>query len=97
MAMAVASSARLAFLRDAVRACCTLRWMLSLFGPCTAMVQRAPGHNRWGVSETTLPVKTQGRTLDCPFLISVHHVLLQGGLFVSLGPSGLMRASERSP
>ena len=26
-----------------------------------------PGHNRWGVSETTLPAKTQGRTLDCPF------------------------------
>ena len=38
MAMAVASSARLAFLRGAVCACCTLRQMLSLFGPCTAMV-----------------------------------------------------------
>ena len=37
------------------------------FGPCTATIQRAPGHNRWGVSETTLPVKTQGRTLDCSF------------------------------
>ena len=37
------------------------------FAPCAATVQRAPGHNRWGVSETTLPAKTQGRTLDCPF------------------------------
>ena len=36
-------------------------------GPCAATVQRAPSHNRWGVSETTLPAKTQGRTLDCPF------------------------------
>ena len=35
--------------------------------PCAATVQRAPSHNRWGVSETTLPAKTQGRTLDCPF------------------------------
>ena len=37
------------------------------FAPCAATVQRAPGHNRWGVSETTLPAKTQKRTLDCPF------------------------------
>ena len=37
------------------------------FAPCAATVQRAPSHNRWGVSETTLPAKTQGRTLDCPF------------------------------
>ena len=36
-------------------------------GPCAATVQRAPSHNRWGVSETTLPAKTQGRTLDGPF------------------------------
>ena len=43
-----------------------LQQTLSL-GPCAATVQRAPSHNRWGVSETTLPVKTQGRTLDCPF------------------------------
>ena len=35
--------------------------------PCAATVQRAPSHNRWRVSETTLPAKTQGRTLDCPF------------------------------
>ena len=35
--------------------------------PCTAMVHGAPGDNRWGVAETSLPVKTQGRTLDCPF------------------------------
>ena len=39
MAMAVASSARLAFLRGAVCACCTLRQLLSLFGPCTAVVR----------------------------------------------------------
>ena len=38
MAMAVASSARLAFLRGAVCARRTLRQMLSLFGPCAAMV-----------------------------------------------------------
>ena len=44
--MAVASSARLAFLRGAVCACCTLRQTLSPF---------------W------VPLKTQGRTLDCPF------------------------------
>ena len=36
-------------------------------GPCAATVQRAPSHNRWGVSETTLPAKTHGRTLDGPF------------------------------
>ena len=38
MAMEVASSARLAFLRGAVCGCCTLRQTLSLVGPCTAMV-----------------------------------------------------------
>ena len=38
MAVAVASSDRLAFLRGAVCACCTLHQTLSLFGPCTAMV-----------------------------------------------------------
>ena len=40
--------------------------VLSL-SPCTVMVLCAPGHNRWGVVERRLPVKTQGRTLDCPF------------------------------
>ena len=35
---AVASSARLAFLRAPVCACCTLRQTLSLFGLCTVMV-----------------------------------------------------------
>ena len=44
----------------------SIHQILSL-GPCAATVQRAPSHNRWGVSETTLPAKTQGRTLDCPF------------------------------
>ena len=28
------------------------------FGPCTDAVHGAPGHNRWGVVETPLPVKT---------------------------------------
>ena len=51
MAMAVASSARLAFLRGAVCACCML-------------YTRCFPHNRWGEAETSLPVKTQGRTLD---------------------------------
>ena len=65
MAMAVASSARLAFFRGEVCAS-TLYTRCCPFVPCTATVHRAPGHHRWGVSETTLPVKTQGRTLDCP-------------------------------
>ena len=58
--MAVASSARLASLRGAV--CASTPYI-----PCTATVHCAPGHNRWGVSETTLPVKTEGSTLDCSF------------------------------
>ena len=33
-------------------------------GPCTDAVPGAAGHNRWGVAETPLPVKTQGRNLD---------------------------------
>ena len=35
------------------------------FGPCSAAVHGAPSHNRWGVVETPLPVKTQGRTMNC--------------------------------
>ena len=68
-------------LRGAVCACCTpYTRCFPFMGPCTAMVHRAPGHNRWGVVETSLPVKTQGRTLDCPVrLISVHNVSLQSG------------------
>ena len=34
--------------------------MLSL-GPCTVAVHGAPGHSRWEVVETPVPVKTQGR------------------------------------
>ena len=48
-------------------ACCTTYVRHFPFAPCAATVQRAPSHNRWRVSETTLPAKTQGRTLDCPF------------------------------
>ena len=48
-------------------ACCTTYIRHFPFGCCAATVQRAPSHNRLGVSETTLPAKTQGRTLDCPF------------------------------
>ena len=40
--------------------------MLSLWSLYRS-VHGAPGHNRWGVAETPLPAKTQGRTLDCPF------------------------------
>ena len=31
------------------------------------IVEGAPGHNRWGVEETPLPAKSQGRTGDCTF------------------------------
>ena len=31
------------------------------------IVEGAPGHNRWGVAETPLPAKSQGRTGDCTF------------------------------
>ena len=51
--------------------------MLSL-GPCTVAARGAPSHNRWGVVERRLPVKTQGRNADCG-LTSRHQVLLQGG------------------
>ena len=33
-------------------------------------VHGAPGHIRWGVVETPLPVKTQGVTMNCFFLTS---------------------------
>ena len=36
-------------------------------GPGTVTVSGAACHNRWGVAETPLPAKTQGRTLDCLF------------------------------
>ena len=31
------------------------------------IVEGAPGHNRWGVAETPLPAKSQGRTGDYTF------------------------------
>ena len=37
------------------------------FSPCTVTVHGAAGHNRWGVVETPLPVKTQGRNMDRSF------------------------------
>ena len=56
-----------------------------------------PGPNRWGVSETTLLVKTQGRTLDCPFNSRPPRIVAGWFFnFVSPGPSGLTRASEQS-
>ena len=51
-------------------ACCTqyTRCVPFLFPcTCTVTVSGAAGHNRWGVVETPLPVKTQGRTADCIF------------------------------
>ena len=48
-------------------------------GPCIDAVHGAPGHNRWGVAETPLPAKSQGRDRGLFFLTSCHHVLLQGG------------------
>ena len=51
-------------------------------GPCAATVQRAPSHNRWGVSETTLLRRHKGGRWTVR-LISRHQVL-QGGFNVSL-------------
>ena len=51
------------------------------------MVHGAPGHNRWRVVETPLPVKTQGGTMNCFSFNSSHQVLLQGGFEVSLSRS----------
>ena len=60
-------------------------------GPCIDAVHGAPGHNRWGVVETPLPAKSQGRTVDC-LLTSCHHVLLRGGLL-----SVVLRSPQTSP
>ena len=43
-------------------------------GPCTDAVHGAAGHNRWGVAETPLPVKTQGRNLDRSLTFNVYAV-----------------------
>ena len=51
--------------------------ILSL-GLCTVAARGAPSHNRWGVVERRLPVKTQERNAGC-ILTSRHQVLLQGG------------------
>ena len=48
-------------------ACCTQYTRCCPFGPCTGAIHGAPGHNRWGVVETPLPVKTQGGTMNCFF------------------------------
>ena len=42
----------------------------------------APGHNRWGVAETPLPAKSQGRNMDC--------------LFTLLSPSAVVRCILRA-
>ena len=86
--MAMAAPPRCSFLTTYNRFC--------PFVPCTAMVHGAPGHNRWEVSETTLPVKTQERTLGCPFNFRPPRIVAGWFHFVSPGPSGSMRASEQS-
>ena len=43
-------------------------------GPCADAVHGAAGHNRWGVAETPLPVKTQGRNLDGSLTFNVYAV-----------------------
>ena len=48
--------------------------LLSLV-PCAVTVHGTPGHNRWGVVETPLPAKSQGRNLDV-FFFSCHQVVL---------------------
>ena len=55
-------------------ACCTQYTRCCPFGPCTGAIHGAPGHNRWGVVETPLPVKTQGGTMNC-FLMNWHDAL----------------------
>ena len=44
-----------------------LQQTLSSWSLCSDSPMSVLGHNRWGVSETTLPAKRQRRTLDCPF------------------------------
>ena len=48
-------------------ACCTQYTRCCPFGPCTGATHGAPGHNRWGVVETPLPVKTQGENHELFF------------------------------
>ena len=43
------------------------------FGPCAVSVDGAPCHNRWGVVETSLPVKTQGRTMGCAITLTTRY------------------------
>ena len=43
-------------------------------GPCTDAVHGAAGHNRWGVAETPLPVKTQGRNMGRSLTFNVYAV-----------------------
>ena len=82
--MAVAAPPRCSFPTTYNR-CCP-------FGPCTDAVHGAPGHNRWGVVETPLPVKTQGETMNCYFNLPPQ-VLLQCGFEVS----GVLRRGGQSP
>ena len=70
--MAMAAPPRCSFVTQYNRYC--------PFGPCVVSVYGAPGHNRWGVVETPLPVKTQGRTMGCFFNFD-HQVLLQSVVF----------------
>ena len=55
--MAMAAPHRCSFLTPYIR-CCPIV-------PCIVAAHGAPGHNRWGVVERRLPVKTQGRNAGC--------------------------------
>ena len=44
-------------------AACYIR-CFPFFCPCKVPVHGAAGHNRWGVAETPLLAKTQGRNMD---------------------------------
>ena len=54
------------FVRSPLLSWNAVHQMLSLV-PCVVTVHGAPGHNRWGVAETPLPAKSQGRNMDCLF------------------------------
>ena len=52
----MAAPPRCSFLKTYIGCCPTV--------PVQFAVHGAAGHNRWGVAETPLPVKTQGRNMD---------------------------------
>ena len=54
--MAMAAPPRCSFLKTYIRCCPMVPVQFAFHG--------AAGHNRWGVAETPLPLKTQGRNMD---------------------------------